>query len=145
MLYRNLTPLYLPLPEMCPNAEFFLVRIFWYLDQKKLRIWTLFTQCVGFILLMFLVIIHRDVFIPLSNTLHKKWSFPLRISAVISLFLSSFLQIWSCLLKNSLMENFIFCAVYDKVFFQPINYFHNKDHVLKGSKFASDLTVPIKE
>ena len=145
MLYRNLTPLYLPLPEMCPNTEFFLVRIFRYLDQKKLRIWTLFTQCVGFILLMFLVIIHRDVFIPLSNTLHKKWSFPLRISAVISSFLSSFLQIWSCLLTNSLMENFIFCAVYDKVFFQPINYFHNKDHVLKGSKFASDLTVPIKE
>ena len=43
------------------------------------------------------------------------------------------------------MENFIFCAVYDKVFFQPINYFHKKNHVLKGSKFASDLTVPIKE
>ena len=51
--------------ENCPNAEFFLVRIFLYwtefgdllreslysirvqenTDQKKLRIWTLFTQC----------------------------------------------------------------------------------------------------
>ena len=29
----------------CPNAEFFLVRIFPYSDQKKLCIWTLFTQC----------------------------------------------------------------------------------------------------
>ena len=33
-------------------------------------------------------------------TLHKKWSFPLRN-----------LRIWSHLLKKSLMENFIFCAV----------------------------------
>ena len=33
-------------PEKCPNAEFFLVRIFPHLDQKKLRIWTLFTQCL---------------------------------------------------------------------------------------------------
>ena len=39
------------LREKCPNTEFFLVRIFPYLDwirentnQKKLRIWTLFTQ-----------------------------------------------------------------------------------------------------
>ena len=39
------------LRERCPNTEFFLVRIFLYLfwmqentDQKKLRIWTLFTQ-----------------------------------------------------------------------------------------------------
>ena len=37
--------------EMCPNTEFFLVRIFPYSvqkgenkDQKKLRIWTLFMQ-----------------------------------------------------------------------------------------------------
>ena len=40
-----------PLREKCPNAEFFLVRIFLYLvriqkirTRKKLRIWTLFTQ-----------------------------------------------------------------------------------------------------
>ena len=41
------------LREKCPNTEFFLVRTFLYLDsvqiqenmdQKKLRIWTLFTQ-----------------------------------------------------------------------------------------------------
>ena len=37
-------------------------------------------------------------------TQHKKWSFPLRISSVN-------LQIWSHLLKKSLMENFIFCVV----------------------------------
>ena len=30
--------------KMCPNTEFFLIRIFPYWDQKKLRIWTLFTQ-----------------------------------------------------------------------------------------------------
>ena len=32
------------LREKCPNTEFFLVRIFPHSDQKKLRIWTLFTQ-----------------------------------------------------------------------------------------------------
>ena len=39
--------------EKCPNTEFFLVRIFPYSvrmrenkDQQKLRIWSLFTQCV---------------------------------------------------------------------------------------------------
>ena len=32
------------LREKCPNMEFFLVRIFLYSDQEKLRIWTLFTQ-----------------------------------------------------------------------------------------------------
>ena len=38
--------------EKCPKTEFFLVSIFLYsvriqknTDQKKLRIWTLFTQC----------------------------------------------------------------------------------------------------
>ena len=40
------------LREKCSNTDFFLVRIFLYsewiqenTDQKKLRIWTLFTQC----------------------------------------------------------------------------------------------------
>ena len=40
------------LPEKCPNTEVFLVHIFLYsvqiqenTDQKRLRIWTLFTQC----------------------------------------------------------------------------------------------------
>ena len=39
---------------MTPNTEFFLVRIFSYLDlireitdQKKIRIWILFTQCIA--------------------------------------------------------------------------------------------------
>ena len=31
--------------KKCPNTEFFLVCIFTHSDQKKLRIWTLFTQC----------------------------------------------------------------------------------------------------
>ena len=41
-----------PMREKCPNAELFLVRIFLYsvriqenMDQRKLRIWKLFTQC----------------------------------------------------------------------------------------------------
>ena len=34
------------LREKCPNTEFFLVRIFPHPDQKKLRIWTLFTECI---------------------------------------------------------------------------------------------------
>ena len=34
------------LREKCPNTEVFLVRIFPNSDQKKLRIWTLFMQCV---------------------------------------------------------------------------------------------------
>ena len=45
---------YIPLREKCPNKEFFLVRIFPYsvrlrenTDQKKPRIWTLFTQCTS--------------------------------------------------------------------------------------------------
>ena len=42
--------------------------------------------------------------------LHKKWSYPLRISSV-NVTKSASLQIWSHLLKKSLMENFIFCAV----------------------------------
>ena len=39
--------------EKCPDTEFFLVRIFLHsvriqenTDTKKLRIWTLFTQCL---------------------------------------------------------------------------------------------------
>ena len=43
----------LSLREKCPNTELFLVRIFLYsiriqenTDQKQLRIWTLFTQCI---------------------------------------------------------------------------------------------------
>ena len=46
---------WLSLREKCPKTEFFLVRIFLYLDwiqentdQKKLRIWTFFTQCIHY-------------------------------------------------------------------------------------------------
>ena len=63
----------LPLRKKCPNTKFFLVRIFLYsdwirrlrskspypvriqenTDQKKLRIWTLFTQCSLFLIANF--------------------------------------------------------------------------------------------
>ena len=43
-------------------------------------------------------------------TQHKKWSFLLRTSSVCDQ-ICSFFQIWSHLLKKSLIENFIFCAV----------------------------------
>ena len=36
----------MPLRKECPNTEVFLVRVFQQSDQKKLRIWTLFTQFV---------------------------------------------------------------------------------------------------
>ena len=44
-------------------------------------------------------------------SLHWKWSFPLRISSVSVTKISSFLAIWSNLLKKSIMENLIFCVV----------------------------------
>ena len=34
------------LSKKCPNTEFILVHIFPHSDQKKLRIWTLFKQCL---------------------------------------------------------------------------------------------------
>ena len=44
------------LNEKCPNTEFFLVLIFLHLDwiqentyQKKIHVWTIFTQCSSFI------------------------------------------------------------------------------------------------
>ena len=45
--YTLKTSLYehIPLREKYPNTEFFLVRIFLFSDEKKLRIWTLLTQC----------------------------------------------------------------------------------------------------
>ena len=52
--------------QKCPNTEFFLVRIFPYsvqiretTDQKKLRIWTLFTQCT-----------HRKPHLPLTSSIY---------------------------------------------------------------------------
>ena len=43
-------------------------------------------------------------FLLVKLSLHNRWSFSLRISSVN--------EIWSHLLKKSLMENFIFCAVF---------------------------------
>ena len=50
--FQALKRIPLTLREKCSNTEFFLVRIFLYsdriqknTDQKKLRLWTLFTQC----------------------------------------------------------------------------------------------------
>ena len=68
-----------PIREKCPSAEFFLVRIFLYsdwkrrftekipfsvrmqenIDQKKLCIWTLFTQCSCFRLVFLLNILWK--------------------------------------------------------------------------------------
>ena len=59
------------------------------------------------------------------NTLHKKWRFPLRISSVNVTKILRKLQIWSLLLKKSLMENFIFCAVITVSFnlYKKIRYY----------------------
>ena len=43
------------------------------------------------------------------TSLHKKWSFPLRVSSVNV----TKTWIWSHLLNKSLMENFIFCTVHE--------------------------------
>ena len=86
-------------------------------DQKKLRIWTLFTQWywnwTG--LLNWSLWKSYRFFFPHGtwkddSALHKKWSFPLRISSV-NVIKSRKLRIWSHLLKKPLLENFIFCAV----------------------------------
>ena len=45
-------------------------------------------------------------------SLHKKWSFALRISLVNVTKSSVSLRIWLHYLKKSIMESFIFCAVY---------------------------------
>ena len=52
-------------------------------------------------------------------TLHKKWSFPLRISSRIR----RKIRISSHLLNNSLIENFIFCALV-LAYFWPMFLFH---------------------
>ena len=48
----------------------------------------------------------------LSMTLHKKWSFSIKDFFNKCDQMSHFLRIWSHLLKKSLMEKFIFCAVW---------------------------------
>ena len=49
-----------------------------------------------------------------EHTLHKKWSFHKDFFSKCDQ-IRSFLWIWSHLLKKSLMENFIFCAVITKI------------------------------
>ena len=46
LIYREYA--HVPLHKKGPNMEFFLVHIFLYSHQEKLRIWTLFTQCTLF-------------------------------------------------------------------------------------------------
>ena len=55
----------------------------------------------------------------LRPSLHKKWSFPLRIFLGKKIF-CHFCQIWSHLLKKSLMEKFTFCAVNAETFLRDI-------------------------
>ena len=50
----------------------------------------------------------RCVFNLKEQSLHKKWSFPFRISSVNVTKKRRKLRIWSHLLKKSFMENFIF-------------------------------------
>ena len=56
-------------------------------------------------------ILHESVRVNL-HTLHKKWSFPVRISSVNVTQSATKLWIWSHFLKKSLIENFIFCTWY---------------------------------
>ena len=42
----NTNNLSLSLSQKCPNTELFLVQMRENTEQKKLRIWTLFTQCI---------------------------------------------------------------------------------------------------
>ena len=59
------------------------------------------------------------------TTLHKKSSFPLRIFFSKCNQIRSFLRIWLHLLKKSLIENFIFCAVGDFPYFDCLKTFEN--------------------
>ena len=48
-VFRTLSNIYIgvSLGEKCSKTEFFVVRIFLFSGQEKLRIWTLFTQCLS--------------------------------------------------------------------------------------------------
>ena len=72
-------------------------------------------------LFIYIMLTFKRIIVNWSNlsaiilTLHKKWSFPLRISSVNKCDqICRKLRIWSHLLKKSLMENFIFGALYCK-------------------------------
>ena len=55
-----------------------------------------------------------------SHPLYKKMRFPIKDFFSKCDQIRSFLRIWSHLLKKSLMENFIFCAVFIVLFFLQI-------------------------
>ena len=72
--------------------------------------------------------------------LHKKWSFPLRISSV-NVTKSAVLWIWSHSLEKFLMENFIFCAVWVRIFCE--NMYH-KDLKFRTLAIWNKPFVPLR-
>ena len=93
---------------------------FWFLYQSWFRWWKLYTaisEC-DFEYPEFLNLnISAMQFLQLS--LHNKWGFLLRICSVNVT--KSALWIWSHLLKKSLIQNFMFCAMY------VFSYWQNQD------------------
>ena len=111
------------LREKCPNTEFFLVRIFLYsvrmqenTDQKKLRIWTLFTQWkvpILYFLLpsmldMFLYADNAKPFanIPTQITKRKCWKFHIS-PFLISKYLICALKRVGSKISKSLLKNIL--------------------------------------
>ena len=74
------------------------------------------------------------------RVLHKKWSFPLRISSV-NVTKSAVLWIWSHSLEKFLMENFIFCAVWVRIFCE--NMYH-KDLKFRTLAIWNKPFVPLR-
>ena len=99
------------------NKPFSFVRIFYLKISRQFVLLPLISIIILFFL--FVVSICVSIKINLSKTsiyyfnhsLHKKWSFSSRIFFHKCDQISSFLRIWSHLLKKSLMKNFIFCTV----------------------------------
>ena len=84
---------------------------------------------------------HSDGMFDGYPVLHKKWSFPLKISSVNVTKSASFLRIWSHLLKKSLMENFIFCLVPKSMLLSPTvqwNQNYRWNNILTGSGGSSN-------
>ena len=79
--------------------------------------------------------------VSLGPSLHKKWSFPLRISSVNVTKSAVFLRIWSHLLKKYLMENFTFVPclsnIYDGAF---IRWLFSQKNSIKGVWESPEFT-----
>ena len=82
-------------------------------DRKKLRIWTLFTQCA-----LVLVSVYANTgwektisLVSSAAITAQKMKFSIKDFFSKCEQIRRKLQIWSHLLKKSLMENFIFCTV----------------------------------